>query len=347
MAVIIITGTMGAGKSYTAVRDFIIDGLADGRRVVTNLAGVSMEKIADAFGWEKIRGDMVITNGRKIFAEEAWPKVNDNGEILQPGGVINGGETVLIDECALLFERGKREPPSWIHRYLVMHRHLPEPANRGVLAGRPRVSGDVVFIAQEIGHIPESVRKLCSRWVHCRNMSYMSKSMAGRYRTEVHASAPANEKFAGEPMYAQTRPLDKRVFKCYMSHAVEEGITESTRRKGALDSLKRKLAIIAIPLVLIGGVGFMAIEVIKATSGGNLIDTNRLITVAEEGVTNDTPAPPPPPVREIAQRQPAAEPAAAQPPDESRCFGRFAVYRDSRKISITRHYQPTAAGPGC
>lgn len=336
MAVIIITGSVGAGKSYTAVRDFVLDGLADGRRIVTNLVGVESDKIASVFGWGKIRGEMIATNGNAMMAEASWPKVSDKGEIVTPGNLIDGGDTVIVDECAILFERGKREPPNFIHRYLAVHRHLPGSAVSAMLIGRSRVSGDVVFLAQELGHIPDSIRKLCSRWIRCRNMAFMAKGMSGRYRIEVYGYAPQTERVADNPLYTETRALDPRIFKCYQSHATEEAIAESRPRKGMLDQTGLKIKLAVIGFGAIGGAAIAGYSLF----GFDLLDPEKIQTktqmreVQNETAPTETQPQPgatvPPPVREIAP-QPVADPRV--------CTGRFVVERGGATATVERDYK--------
>ena len=350
--VIIITGSVGAGKSYTAVRDHIIDGVADGCRVITNLAGVTSDSIAAVFGWGKIRGDLVNTTGAALMKAENWPAVDDAGEITREGGIVSGGDTIVIDECALLFERGKREPPNFIHRYLAMHRHMPDSAVNGLLAGRQRKSGDVIFLAQELGHIPDSIRKLCGRWIWCRNMAYMSKGMSGRMRIEVYGMAPFNERGAGEPLFAQSRGLDPRIFRCYQSHALEGGMAESKTKKGALDQWRTKITmlvmagafLVALPWALYQILSFELPDI----AGGIITNQKEAKNEIAEPQNVITHQPPPQeqvrriPVDQIPEAAPVAP--AVRP---GSCVGKFTFYRGGTKNEITRNYEPPRTGNAC
>lgn len=68
MAITAYIGTPGSGKSYEIVRSVIIPAVCAGRRIVTNIYGVSYEKIIEYCEKRKLLKDE-ITAGEIIYVE--------------------------------------------------------------------------------------------------------------------------------------------------------------------------------------------------------------------------------------------------------------------------------------
>ena len=151
MALVIFLGRPGSGKTYSAMADYILPAIEDGRRVVHNIAG---------FG-----------EGVKFGDNPIFPKVNfhadgkitfEHDEDGNPAR-IRGGDMVVIDEWYLVRRAhqvaNSRTPSAWLlafHDFLRAHRHY---------VGDNGFACDILLLAQTDHDIEDAI-KLCAERTH-------------------------------------------------------------------------------------------------------------------------------------------------------------------------------------
>ena len=150
MALNIIVGRPGSGKSYESVVYHVIPALKEGRKVVTNLP-LNLEHFKQVFGddvlelidiredrFDKANGVIKSLSRPEDFTQEEWQ--NEKGQ----------GPLFVIDECHFQFPktgRGKQAHESLLDclEYFSMHRHYGH---------------DVLFMTQSLGKLNKDLRDM-------------------------------------------------------------------------------------------------------------------------------------------------------------------------------------------
>lgn len=155
MAMTAYTGVQGSGKSYETVQNVIIPNLASGRRIVTNIAGLNIDLIADyislhrdKFGcddFDSAAVDLVNVTNEQIGAPGFFPVEGADNS----GVIVRAGDLIIIDECWRWYASGQELPAGHLE-FFRMHRHYTHPDTG--------VSCDIVFIVQSIVDLQRKVR---------------------------------------------------------------------------------------------------------------------------------------------------------------------------------------------
>ena len=212
MALVLIYGHPGGGKTYTAVADYILPALDAGRRVVHNIAGLKEGiKFGDCPLFPKVNFS---DDGEITFEHEA-----DDGNPAR----IRGGDLVVIDEWYLVRRQHKtssRQLSWWesnFHDFLRAHRHY--------------VGGggccDILMLAQTDHDIEDAI-KLCAERMHILKTYTLDSSklkrldfsggqqrMAGARAenavSEPHIFRPLPEVFARYSSYTGAAAVKERI----------------------------------------------------------------------------------------------------------------------------------------
>jgi zona occludens toxin len=144
---------MGTGKSYEVVSSVVVQAVAAGRRVVSNIAGLNSEAVRDYVACkfqledEKL-GCVVNVTDDQVRALDFFPDraAAESGEC---NSIVRPGDLVAIDEAYKIW--GKDEK---IHRrhmiFFREHRHYTHPETG--------VSCDLVIMTQDIGDLHRSIK---------------------------------------------------------------------------------------------------------------------------------------------------------------------------------------------
>ncbi len=104
MPINVYTGLMRSGKSYEVVSEVVVPAIRSGRRVVTNIDGISQEKI-HAYLKEKYSGDdegeygaVVHVDNSKVFEPDFFPYYDDQ-KGAHTDTTVQPGDLVCIDEA--------------------------------------------------------------------------------------------------------------------------------------------------------------------------------------------------------------------------------------------------------
>ena len=174
MALILIFGRPGGGKTYTAVEQFISPALKQGRRVLHNISGL---KVGERFKSAPVFPRVVIDDEGEIVFEPQ----NSDGGIRPDSGVVpketnselvRGGDLVVIDEFYLVLARvnpivaagaagGRRIKNRWyldFCEFLRAHRHY----------GGDGRTCDVVIMTQSDHEIPPEISLIAEKTIICK-----------------------------------------------------------------------------------------------------------------------------------------------------------------------------------
>lgn len=236
------------GKSYEVVSHVIYNALKQGRRVVTNIAGLSRDAfipllLADGVDVESI-GEVLNVTHEQVLLPLFWKTDKDIEQGVQT--VIQGGDLVALDEIwrfwdgfGLKNSEGVKRPDR-VMNFFRMHGHFSHP-EKGFTC-------EVALITQDIADIHRSVRGVVEETYRMTKLVALGSSKS--YRVDIFSKS----KVTGKPNKYLIRKYDDKYFPLYKSHSQKED--------GAVDALevnidKRgniltgKLFFVVLPMLLI------------------------------------------------------------------------------------------------
>lgn len=253
MAMTAYVGLQGSGKSYECVLNVIIPGLAEGRRVVTNIAGLKVDAIC-AFIVEHRgvpvgkQGEIVVFRHEQASEPDFFPEERGDGDTssVKPS-FVQGGDLVVIDECWRWYATGEKLLPEHM-KFFRMHRHFLHPVSG--------VSCDIVFVSQAIDDIQRKVRATIEKTFFMQK--HKELGMDDRYVVTVYARDKIRESSVLQRFQGKYEPA---VFALYSSYS--QGGAAAGREVGADDRgklLGRFIFRFGIPISVIcfvGGVWYL------------------------------------------------------------------------------------------
>lgn len=175
MAIKVATGLQGHGKTYETVLHAICPAIKQGRRVVTNVAGLDYEKIVAYVSPDEVpagdpasveagvqapkAGAIVSVTRKQIRAEDFFPRLDDEGHY-DPSfeSLVMPGDLVVLDEAWAIWGDTKSVKPTDM-AFLREHRHFTH-ADTGVTC-------DLILITQDISDLARSVRSVVEMTTLC------------------------------------------------------------------------------------------------------------------------------------------------------------------------------------
>ncbi|MNM33782.1 Zonular occludens toxin (Zot) [compost metagenome] len=207
MAINAYTGVMGSGKSFEVTANVVLPAIKQGRRIVTNIDGISVEKIHDylmkkhkGLDREKLGGIVHVTDDDvqkpAFFPDEKKPEVVS---------VVQAGDLVVIDEAWRHWNKDKKLSPEHM-QFFRMHRHYTHPETG--------VSCDCALIFQSISDVHRSVRSVIE--LTARTLKIKTLGLARTYRLELFEG----DKITKTAMFSRkVMNYDKAIFPLYKSYA--------------------------------------------------------------------------------------------------------------------------------
>lgn len=239
MAINAYVGLQGSGKTYEAVSGPILDAIAQGRRVVTNVAGVNQDCMHDYLVEEcgldrsmlgaivHVSNDRVL--GAQFFPDEEHPELES---------VVLGGDLVAIDEAWRCWGTDKKLSHEHM-QFFRMHRHYVNPATL--------VTCDVVLMTQDITGLHRLVRNVVEFTFRMHKLK--SLGLASRYRVEIYEGA----KLTGKTRIDQhQKKYDSKIFPLYKSY------TGGSGQEKAIDARQNIFNSSAL-WILVAGVALMVV----------------------------------------------------------------------------------------
>ena len=241
MAQSVYSGLQGHGKSYEVVRGVIVPNVAKGRRVVTNVAGLQVDKIK-AYCVEKLGadpdklGDVVSVTNEDVLKPEFFPKENeDNAE-----SIVKGGDVIVLDECWRWYVTGEKLPDGHL-TFFRMHRHFVHPETGQAC--------DIVLIVQAIDDLQRKVLATVEKSFLMRK--HKDLGMSNRYSVTVYSGKRQIRSAITEETGPHT--YKPEIFELYSSYSQSQATThkeDAADKRGNL--FNGKLFKVGIPLAFLG-----------------------------------------------------------------------------------------------
>jgi zona occludens toxin len=205
MSVLLYTGLMGSGKSYSAIENVILDCIKQGRPIVTNMVlrkGVIYEEFPDA---------QIIT----IPDEIDYDKRNDYFKLsLFPSGAV-----FVIDEAGELFPSGEKQNnvPQETKQFFTKHRHS---------VGFDGKSSEIILMTQNAAQLASWVRELVDSQYHHTKLD--KHGMSKMFRVDLYDGAHTGNSIPDKyKTKSLTGTYKEDVFRYYKSHTKNESSFES------------------------------------------------------------------------------------------------------------------------
>lgn len=240
-------GSMGAGKTYEAVKYVILPNLKLGRPIVTNIRGLDHRKIAAHLNLPEARiaellrviafdeQDKIIGPTGGCTHDSFWPDEQDRGH-------VRHGDLLVLDE-AWRWMRSARQMTPRLMEYMRMHRQWA--------GGVPKRSCEIVLISQDPDDINSQILNVTDRIVKLivpRFAGLKGVYLRGDY---------ANNGLDSKPVKTTVK-RDPAIYPLYQSHAEEgvqeEGVDARNVFWKSQDFFKAA-AFVAIAVVLLGTAG--------------------------------------------------------------------------------------------
>lgn len=238
MAINIYSGVMGSGKSYEVMVSVVIPAIRTGRRVVTNIEGISEEKIyayLERLGAEHSDfGSVVHISDARIEEPGFFPTE------AAPDAVVQGGDLVVIDEAWRFWAAGNKLSPEHME-FFRMHRHWVHPDTK--------VTCDLALVFQSVTDISRSLRAVVE--IHFSMRKLKSLGLARSYSvTWYEGGKQTRQALSGQ----NVRRYNKAIFPLYQSYSGGSGSELMVDKRQKILSVK-KVAFFAILLLLLTGFG--------------------------------------------------------------------------------------------
>jgi zona occludens toxin len=215
MSINVYGGIMGSGKSYEVVSGPLLDGIAAGRRVVTNVDGIDEERIHE-YLVEKRRVDLdklgriVHITTDRVNEPGFFPVELESAEgaTVTPG-LVEAGDLVVIDEAWKLWTSSEKMSKEHV-AFFRMHRHF--------VHADTKLCCDVILMVQTIGDLPRMLKAVVElSFVMCKLKSLGAPT---KYRVEMYEGWKQNAK---SRIGTYLKSYKKEIFPLYKSYAGAAG----------------------------------------------------------------------------------------------------------------------------
>ena len=249
MAINAYCGVMGSGKSYEVVSGPLLDAVAAGRRVVTNVDGVNEDAIHEYLHEKRgvpvdRLGSIVHVRTDDLLSEGFFPVENEgaDGATVIPGFVLPG-DLLVVDEAWKLWASDKKITKEHM-AFFRMHRHFVHPETG--------VACDVVLMIQSISDLHRSIKAVIE--LSFRMVKLKSVGAPSRYRVEMYETYRQTQ---GTRTGTFVRKYRAEIFPLYKSYAGQGG-KESVVDVRQNVFARKSLWFVAAGVFVLGGVGVWA-----------------------------------------------------------------------------------------
>lgn len=260
------TGLMGSGKTYEVASLLIYDAIKQGRRVISNIAGLNQDEYyrllqLEGYDIDKLGRIVTVTHEQVLnpafwltdkksseFLTKIFSRSSDEATKVDLELCIQAGDLVALDEIWRFWDgfnrsdsEGKKRPDS-VMNFMRMLRHFAHPVTG--------VTCDLALLTQDVLDVARSVRNVISETYRMTKLTAVG--LSNRYRVDVYTRT----KIVKEPLRSFQRSYNPDFFALYQSHSQKvEGGADAREinidKRGNL--LGGKLFLLAIPLLLILG----------------------------------------------------------------------------------------------
>lgn len=246
MAINAYCGVMGSGKSYEVVSGPLLDAVAAGRRVVTNIDGVSEEAIHDYLHEKRgipddRLGEIVHVRTDDLLQEGFFPvEIEGAGGATVTPGFVKPGDLLVVDEAWKVWSTDKKISKEHM-AFFRMHRHFVHEETG--------VACDVVLMIQSIADLHRSIKAVVE--LSFRMVKLKSVGLSSSYRVEMYETF---KQTAGNKTGVFVRKYKAEIFPLYKSYAGQGG-NESTVDKRQNVMMRKSLWFIVLGVILLMAIG--------------------------------------------------------------------------------------------
>jgi zona occludens toxin len=153
----VYTGLMRSGKSYEVVSEVIVPAIRSGRRVVTNVDGISEEKIHDylrslhATDDDLLFGKVIHVENAQVFDEQFFPYYDD-AKGVHTDTTVQPGDLVCIDEAWRFWGASGSKIHKNHKSFFLEHGHFTDE--------KTKVACDLVLMIQDMSTLNRFVKNV-------------------------------------------------------------------------------------------------------------------------------------------------------------------------------------------
>ncbi len=251
MPIFAYVGRPRSGKSYEVVSVVILGALRDGRRVVSNIAGLDYAAmvdmlLAEGVPIEKI-GKLASVTNEQVAKPSFWRTDQDEASGFE--SFIQPGDLVALDEVWRFFPRGRGAIEPRAQNFFRMHGHMPDPKTGYIC--------QIALISQSIRDFNGNVCDVVEQTYRMVKLSKLGLDQS--YRVEIYEGGNVRR---ADFIRELVRQYDPKYFALYRSHSQKKEGAAAADEKKADDRgnvLKSALFRLGLPLAavmfLFGGLG--------------------------------------------------------------------------------------------
>lgn len=212
MAIKLYTGIQGSGKSYEVVTVVILGALREGRRIVSNIAGLNFEAmrallIAEGCLPESI-GSILQVDHDDVIKPNFWRNDTDTQDGTET--IVQPGDVVILDEIWRFWEN-RSSVTMRQQNFFRMHRHMVHPTLG--------FTCEVVLITQDVSDVCTKIRAVVEKTFVMTKHTELGTDK--HYRVDVFSRAKFSSRTA--PLNSFQRSYNPEYFKLYKSHSANDG----------------------------------------------------------------------------------------------------------------------------
>lgn len=200
MAITLIVGNPGAGKSYSAVHLCILPAIRKGRPVFTNIP-LKLDLIYDEFDLLEDQYIQNVTSDEIEKDPDIWMKI--------PGGCL-----IVIDECWRFWDSGKKASKQ-ANEFFREHRH------RVGTVGTQNISQDIVILTQATADVARFIKSNVHETFIVNKLDDLGAAKRfrlSRYNGAVSSDRPVKAKFIADAFGKYSAD----VYRYYQSHTKKD-----------------------------------------------------------------------------------------------------------------------------
>lgn len=208
MSIKVYTGLQGSGKSYEVVSVVILGAIREGRRVVSNIAGLQYEVMRAYLIAEGIDPANIGTILQVTHEDILKPNFfrNDTDDETKTETIVQGGDVVVIDEIWRFWDTDKSVTQRH-QNFFRMHRHLLHPDSG--------LSCEIVLITQEIGDVCRKVKRVVEKTYLMSKLTELGLDKF--YRVDIYSRATVTK--STQPINSLQKKYNPEIFNFYKSHS--------------------------------------------------------------------------------------------------------------------------------
>lgn len=244
MPINVYTGLMRSGKSYEVVSEVIVPAVRLGRRVVTNVDGISQEKIHEYLianypdDDDSLYGLIVHVENTQVFLPEFFPYYDDQ-KGAHTDTIVQPGDLVCIDEAWRFWGSTDCKIHKNHKSFFLEHGHFTNE--------KTKVACDLVLMIQDMGTLNRFVKNVIA--FNFRTHKKVSLGLTNTYSLNMWEG---NKQTQGSLIGNWTRRYKKEIFPLYSSFkGGAEGVMVNADRRQNIFTNKKLWFMLA--LMIVGG----------------------------------------------------------------------------------------------